>query len=76
MFVCAFNNTDNDRKKVQRDSYRKYFLLRVNITNYNVLIDCRNVHDQPINDQIKKIMKEQNEKNITNQYRLMKIITD
>ena len=54
MFVCDFNNTDKDGKKVERDSYRKYFLLRVNISNYNVLIDCRNFHDQPINDQIKK----------------------
>ena len=54
LFVCDFNNTDKDGKKVERDSYRKYFLLRVNISNYNVLIDCRNFHDQPINDQIKK----------------------
>ena len=76
LFVCDFNNTDKDGKKVERDSYRKYFLLRVNISNYNVLIDCRNFHDQPINDQIKKIMKEQNQKNITNQNKLMKIITD
>ena len=27
---------------------------RVNITNYNALIDGRNFYDQPINDQIKK----------------------
>ena len=26
---------------------------RINITNYNVLIDGRNFYDQPINDQIK-----------------------
>ena len=30
------------------------FLPRVDITNYNVLIDGRNFYDQPINDQIKK----------------------
>ena len=29
-------------------------LPRVDITNYNVLIDGRNFHDQPISDQIKK----------------------
>ena len=29
-------------------------LPRVNISNYNVLIDGRKFHDQPINDQIKK----------------------
>ena len=63
MFVLAFNNTsqnvagnpiNNTANRVQRDSHRKYFLARVDITNYNVLIDSRNFYDQPINDQIKK----------------------
>ena len=52
LFVLAFNNSTANR--VQRDSHRKYFLPRVDITNYNVLIDFRNFYDQPINDQIKK----------------------
>ena len=38
LFVLAFNDGAN---RVQRDSHRKYFLKRVNITNYNVLIDGR-----------------------------------
>ena len=54
LFVLAFNNTNNNDNKVERDSHRKYFLPRVNIINYNVLIDGRNFFDQPINDQIKK----------------------
>ena len=54
LFLLAFNNVNNDANRVQRDSHRKYFLPRVNITNYNVLIDGRNFYDQPINDQIKK----------------------
>ena len=63
LFVLAFNNTtqnvagnpsNNTANRVQRDSHRKYFLPRVNITNYNVLSDGRNFYDQPINDQIKK----------------------
>ena len=54
LFVIAFDNTENGNKNVERDSHRKYFLPRVDITNYNVLIDGRNFHDQPINDQIKK----------------------
>ena len=54
LFVLVFNNTNNNDNKVERDSHRKYFLPIVNITNYNVLIDGRNFHDQPINDQIKK----------------------
>ena len=54
IFVLAFNNTNNDANNVERNSHRKYFLPRVNITNYNVLIDGRNFYDQPFNDQIKK----------------------
>ena len=38
LFVLAFDNTENGDKKVERDSHRRYFLPRVNITNYNVLI--------------------------------------
>ena len=52
--VLAFDNTDNGAKKVQRNSHTNYFLPRVNITNYNVLIDGRNFYDQSINYQIKK----------------------
>ena len=32
----------------------RYFLPRVDITNYNVLIDGRNFYGQPINDKVKK----------------------
>ena len=53
LFALAFDNTSNGDNKVERDSHRKYFLPRVDITNYNVL-NGRNVYDQPINDQIKK----------------------
>ena len=70
MFALAFNNTaenDNDfqasntSNRVERDSHRKYFLPRVDITNYNVLIDVSNFYDQSINnpiqnyDEIRKI---------------------
>ena len=54
LFVLAFDNTDNGAKKVERNSHTKYFLPRVNITNYNVLIDGRNFYDQPINDLVKQ----------------------
>ena len=53
LFVLAFDNTNNSANRVERASHRKYFFPRVNITNYNVLIDGRNFYDQPINDQIK-----------------------
>ena len=54
LFVLAFDNTNNGANKVERDSHRKYFLPRVNITNYKVSIDGRNFYDQPINGQLKK----------------------
>ena len=54
LFVLAFNNANDDDNRVQRSSRTKHFLPRVNITYYNVLIDGRNVYDQPISDQIRK----------------------
>ena len=53
LFVFAYNNTaGNDQ--VSFDSYKKYFLPRVKIDNYNVEIDGRNFYDQPINDSMKQ----------------------
>ena len=66
LFVLAFEDTRADEaadppeprnlvaKRVIRDSYRKYFVPRVDITSYNVLIDGRNFYNQPINDSIRK----------------------
>ena len=59
LFVLAFNNTtltngNDGPNRVKRDSHRKYFSPRVNITYYNALIDGRNFYDQPISDQVKK----------------------
>ena len=55
LFILAFDNTNNGANKVERDSHRKYFLPRVNITNYNVLIDGRNFYDQPVSNHVKNI---------------------
>ena len=66
MFVLAFNNTtvtvpnkpiNNANNRVLRNSHTKYFLPRVNITNYNVLVDGRNFYDQPIDDLVKQYDK-------------------
>ena len=63
LFVLAFNNTTvnapndltiNTNNRVLKNNPQKYFLPRVNITNYNVLIDGRNFYDQPMNDLIKQ----------------------
>ena len=55
LFALAFDNTNDGGKKVEKkNSRRKYFLPRIDITDYNVLIDGRNFYDQIINGQIKK----------------------
>ena len=66
LFVLAFEDTRADEaadapapqnlaaNRLIRTSYRKYFVPRVYITSYNVLIDGRNFYDQPINDSIRK----------------------
>ena len=51
MFVLAYDNTaGNDQVSI--DSFKKYFLPRVKIENYNIEIDGKN--DQTINDSIKQ----------------------
>ena len=53
LFVLAYNNKEGNNQ-VSIDSYKKYFLPRVKIENYNIEIDGRNFYDQPINDSIKQ----------------------
>ena len=53
MFVLVYNNKEGDNK-VSVDSFKKYFLPRFKIENYNIEIDGRNFYDQPINDSIKQ----------------------
>ena len=57
LFVLAFHNTtiniannpiNNANNRVLKDSHRKYFLPRINIINYSVLIDGRHFYDHPI----------------------------
>ena len=69
LFFLAFDDTPADEtadapaprnlaaNQVIRNSYRKYFVPRVDITIYNVLIDGRNFYGQPINDSIRKYDK-------------------
>ena len=66
LFVLAFEGTRADEaadapapqnvvaNRIINDSYKKYFVPRVDITRYNVLIDGRNFYDQPNNDSIRK----------------------
>ena len=53
LFALAYNNTAGN-KQVSIDFFKKYFLPRVKIENYNIKIDGKNFYDQPINDSIKQ----------------------
>ena len=53
MFVLVYDNTaGNDQVSI--DSFKKCFLPKFKIENYNIEIDGRNFYDQPINDSIKQ----------------------
>ena len=54
LFAPAFNNTNDDPNKVERNNHRKYVLPREKIENYSVLIDGRNFYHQSISDEIRK----------------------
>ena len=54
LFVLAYNDTADDDDRVSIDSFKKYFLPRVKIENYNIKIDGKNFYDQPINHSIKQ----------------------
>ena len=51
LFVLAYVHGDN---VTNENSYRKYFLPRLRINNYNIEIDGRNFSDRSINDLIKQ----------------------
>ena len=53
LFVFAYNNTAGNNR-ISVDSFKKYFLPRVKIENYNIEVDRRKFYDQPINDLIKQ----------------------
>ena len=53
LFVLAYNNTAGNNQ-VSVDSYKKYFVPRVKIENYNIQINGRSFYDLPINDAIKQ----------------------
>ena len=51
MFLLPYSRGD---KVTNENSYRRYFLPRLKIKNYNIEIDGRNFYDQSINDLIKQ----------------------
>ena len=53
LFVLAYDDTVDDNH-VSGNPFKKYFLQKVKIENYNIEIDGRNFYDQAINDSIKQ----------------------
>ena len=51
------NPINNTANRDDRNNHTKHFRPRINITNYNVLIDGKNFYNQPINDVIKQYEK-------------------
>ena len=56
LFVLAYDNTAGNNQ-VSINSFKKYFLPRVKIENYNIKIVGRSFYDQTINDSIKQYGK-------------------
>ena len=53
LFVLAYYNIEGNNQ-VSIDSFKKYFLSRVKIENYNIEIDRRDFYDQSINDSVRQ----------------------
>ena len=51
LFVMAYNRVDG---QPTRNGQRKYYLPRINLNKYNVIIDGRNFYDNPIESDIEK----------------------
>ena len=51
LFVMAYNRVD---RQPTRNGQRKYYLPRISLNKYNVIIDGRNFYDNPIENDIEK----------------------
>ena len=51
LFVAAYNKVDG---QPNRDNQRKFYLPRIDLNKYNVIIDGRNFYDNPIESDIEK----------------------
>ena len=52
LFVMAYSRADNNQPT--KNEQRKYYLLRIDLKEYNVIIDARNFYDNPIKSNIEK----------------------
>ena len=51
LFLMAYDGTAN---QPTRDGRRKYYLARIDLTKYNVIIDGRNFYDNPVQNDAEK----------------------
>ena len=54
VFVMAYDNDNNCNNHVIKNGQRKYYLPRVDLNKYNVIIDGRNFYDNPIESDVEK----------------------
>ena len=52
LFVMAYSRADNNQPT--KNDHKKYYLPRIDLYKYNVIIDGRNFYDNPIESDIKK----------------------
>ena len=52
LFVIAYSRADNNQ--LTKNGQRKYYLPRIDLEKYNVIIDGRNFYDNPIKSDIEK----------------------
>ena len=52
LFVMAYSRADNNQPT--KNEQRKHYLLRIDLKEYNVIIDARNFYDNPIKSDIEK----------------------
>ena len=52
LFLMAYSRADNNQ--ATRNVQQKYYLPRIDLKIYNVIIDGRNVYDNPIESDIEK----------------------
>ena len=52
LFLMAYDNVNANRST--RDGRTRYYLPTININKYNVIIDGRNVYDNPVESDIEK----------------------
>ena len=51
LFAMVYNRVDD---QPTRNEQRKYYLLRISLNKYNVIIDGRNFYDNPVESDIEK----------------------